>query len=66
MTDPAIGSATRWHKSSHSGSTGDCVEVAVIATGSVGIRDTKNRTQGALVITERSWGAFIRMSKHLY
>lgn len=66
MTDPARGSATRWRKSSHSGSTGDCVEVAVVATGSVGIRDTKNRARGALVINGRAWGAFVRMSKHLY
>nr|WP_042185905.1 DUF397 domain-containing protein [Kibdelosporangium sp. MJ126-NF4]CEL16961.1 hypothetical protein [Kibdelosporangium sp. MJ126-NF4]CTQ91810.1 hypothetical protein [Kibdelosporangium sp. MJ126-NF4] len=51
---------TRWRKSSHSGTheDGSCVEVA-IAAGSVGIRDTKNRAAGALVLPEHTWHALI-------
>lgn len=65
MTDPGNGSRTRWRKSSYSGSTGDCVEVAIVLTGSVVIRDTKHRTSGALIVSGNTWGAFIRMSKHI-
>ncbi|HEY3683155.1 MAG TPA: DUF397 domain-containing protein [Streptosporangiaceae bacterium] len=65
MTDPGSGSDTRWRKSSHSGSTGDCVEVAVLRAGAVGVRDTKNRAHGALIISGPTWGAFVRMSKHI-
>ena len=65
MIVPGIGSRPRWRKSSYSGSTGDCVEVAYSRAGSVVIRDTKHRTEGALMVSGRTWGAFLRMSKHI-
>lgn len=59
------GSRARWRKSSYSGAHGDCVEVAYVPAGSVVIRDTKHRGEGALKVTGRTWGAFVRMSKHI-
>jgi hypothetical protein len=43
-----------WRKSSHSGSTGDCVEVAFVP-GLVGVRDTKSRDIGTLHFPESTW-----------
>lgn len=65
MIERRIGSRTRWRKSSYSGAHGDCVEVAHVPAGSVVIRDTKHRSEGALMVTGRAWGAFVRMSKHI-
>ncbi|MCU1680917.1 MAG: hypothetical protein JWQ81_1656 [Amycolatopsis sp.] len=45
-----------WKKSSYSGSTDNCVEVA---TGNVvGVRDTKNREGGKLTVSSSQWAAF--------
>lgn len=49
-----------WRKSSHSG--GDealCVEVAAILAGLVSIRDSKNPTGPALILTPAQWRAFV-------
>ncbi|MFF0458006.1 DUF397 domain-containing protein [Nocardia africana] len=51
-------SAAKWFKSSRSHATGDCVEVAHLATGAVGVRDSKNPTGPALVFTPGEWDAF--------
>ncbi|WP_063051784.1 DUF397 domain-containing protein [Nocardia arthritidis] len=48
----------RWFKSSHSGGGADCVEVAHLAGGMVGIRDSKNPTGPALIFTPSEWDAF--------
>ncbi|MFX0580691.1 DUF397 domain-containing protein [Nocardia nepalensis] len=47
-----------WFKSSRSGSAGECVEVAWLESGHVGIRDSKNRTGPALIFTPAEWDAF--------
>ncbi|AHH15860.1 hypothetical protein DUF 397 [Nocardia nova SH22a] len=51
-------SITRWFKSSHSQGASECVEVAWLADGSVGVRDSKNPTGPALVFTPTEWDAF--------
>ncbi|MBB5916938.1 hypothetical protein BJY24_005850 [Nocardia transvalensis] len=51
-------SATRWFKSSHSAGGKDCVEVAFLGDGMVGVRDSKNPTGPALVFTPSEWDAF--------
>ena len=48
-----------WRKSSYSvGGDQSCVEVASAITR-VGVRDTKNRENGHLLVAARQWHAFI-------
>ncbi len=47
----------RWHKSSHSTDTSNCVEVAV-AGPVVALRDSKNPTGGVLALPPPAWQAF--------
>ncbi|WP_063047628.1 DUF397 domain-containing protein [Nocardia pseudovaccinii] len=51
-------SGARWFKSSRSGGTKDCIEVAFLDTGIVGVRDSKNPTGPALAFTPTEWDAF--------
>ncbi|WP_181722357.1 DUF397 domain-containing protein [Nocardia gipuzkoensis] len=51
-------SGAKWRKSSHSQSGGDCVEIAHLDGGMVGVRDSKNPTGPALVFTPGEWDAF--------
>ena len=51
-------SETRWFKSTHSSAAKDCVEVAFLADGSVGVRDSKNLTGWALVFSGNAWDGF--------
>jgi uncharacterized protein DUF397 len=46
-----------WRKSRRSASNTHCVEVTV-ATGVVGVRDTKDRDGGTLVFTPAQWTSF--------
>jgi hypothetical protein len=46
-----------WKKSSYSGDNSDCVEVAVGEV--IGVRDTKDRAHGALVLTSQAWFALL-------
>ena len=43
-----------WHKASYSGNTTDCVEVAR-GGHAVGLRDTKQRDNGALAVSRTAW-----------
>jgi len=47
-----------WFKSSRSSGTRECVEVAHLRNGLVGVRDSKNPTGPALVFTPVQWDAF--------
>jgi hypothetical protein len=47
----------RWRKSTRSGNQTNCVEVAVGET--VGVRDTKDRAGGVLVVPASGWSAFL-------
>jgi hypothetical protein len=49
-----------WRKSSFSMSTGDCVEVAVLADANVGVRDSKATTLPCLRFHPLVWTAFLR------
>ncbi|WP_328407041.1 DUF397 domain-containing protein [Nocardia sp. NBC_00403] len=51
-------SGAQWFKSSRSASKADCVEVAYLEGGAVGVRDSKNPTGPALVFTPGEWDAF--------
>ncbi|KAB8166299.1 DUF397 domain-containing protein [Streptomyces sp. 3MP-14] len=49
-----------WVKSSYSnGSSGDCVEVATLAAGVHGIRDSKRTRGPVLTVDASTWRAFL-------
>lgn len=47
-----------WFKSSHSSGQSECVEVAWMGDGRVGVRDSKNPTGPALAFSPAEWDAF--------
>lgn len=52
-------SDAQWFKSSRSGSAKECVEVAWLHDGRVGMRDSKNPAGAALTFTAGEWDAFV-------
>ena len=53
------GSATHWVKSSLSFSNGNCVEVADLPGGGIGVRDSKDSEGSVLRFTPDEWNAFL-------
>jgi len=51
-------SKATWRKSSRSGQTSNCVEVAGNLTGGVAVRDSKRPAGPALVVSRTAWHAF--------
>jgi len=52
--------SSSWRKSSHSTYNGNCVEVGTLRDGRVGVRDTKDREEGPVLVFPRSqWNAFL-------
>ncbi|MGI5222378.1 DUF397 domain-containing protein [Nocardia sp. CA-290969] len=51
-------SGANWFKSSHSGGQTDCVEVAWLNDGQVGVRDSKDVGGPALAFTHGEWASF--------
>lgn len=47
-----------WRRSSHSGTSGTCVEVANLDGGCCAVRDSKDPTGPALIFTPAEWAAF--------
>jgi hypothetical protein len=52
--------AAEWRKSSASGDTGQCVEVATNLPGRIAIRDSKNPQGPVLIFTPGEWKAFLQ------
>ncbi|WP_067464850.1 DUF397 domain-containing protein [Nocardia amamiensis] len=52
-------SGARWFKSTRSSAGSDCVEIAHLDSGHVGVRDSKNPADGVLVFTPSEWDAFV-------
>ncbi|WP_280245178.1 DUF397 domain-containing protein [Nocardia abscessus] len=48
----------QWFKSTHSGTANECVEVAWLEAGHVGVRDSKNPTGPARIFAPGQWDAF--------
>jgi hypothetical protein len=60
-TDPLDGAV--WHKSSYSGTHGNCVEVAVNLPGLVAVRDSKDPAGTVLVVSSAEWRGIVRELK---
>ncbi|WP_084530126.1 DUF397 domain-containing protein [Nocardia crassostreae] len=52
-------SDARWFKSSHSQAGGECVEVAFLSKGNVGVRDSQDRGGAALIFERAEWNSFV-------
>lgn len=52
-------SQANWFKSTRSSAGKECVEVAHLAAGSVGVRDSKNPGGTALIFAPAEWDAFV-------
>ncbi|WP_280401458.1 DUF397 domain-containing protein [Nocardia carnea] len=57
-------SGATWFKSSRSGGTKECVEVAFLDGGHVGVRDSKNPTGPALVFGPGQWDTFAAAARN--
>ncbi|MEU4838720.1 DUF397 domain-containing protein [Nocardia testacea] len=53
-------SGAYWFKCSYSSGQTDCVEIARLPDGRVGVRDLKNAADRALVFEPGAWDAFAR------
>jgi len=49
----------RWRRSSYSGDTGDCVEVALLPSGRIAIRDSKDPAGVVFEVSISDWQSFI-------
>jgi len=52
-------SRAEWRKSSYSGQSGNCVEVARNLPGLVAVRDSKAPDGAKLMVSRRAWRAFL-------
>ncbi|MFD7547370.1 DUF397 domain-containing protein [Streptomyces sp. NPDC059578] len=48
-----------WHKSSYSGTDNNCVERGALRSGRQAVRDTADRSRGALVVDADTWTRFV-------
>ncbi|MFD9405717.1 DUF397 domain-containing protein [Streptomyces sp. NPDC059989] len=53
----------RFVKSSHSASSGECVEVATNVPGVVALRDSKQTAGPVIRVTATAWAAFIGVTR---
>ncbi len=53
-------SCAEWQKSSYSGQSGNCVEVARNLSGLVAVRDSKTPDGAKLMVSLETWRVFIR------
>ncbi|MFE0156743.1 DUF397 domain-containing protein [Nonomuraea sp. NPDC059007] len=52
-----------WRKATRSGDSGDCLEVAPLPDGRVGLRDSERPDHPAYVVSPSVWAAFIDGAK---
>ncbi|WP_431939209.1 DUF397 domain-containing protein [Nocardia grenadensis] len=53
-------SEAKWFKSSYSSGQTECVEVAWLLTGGVGVRDSKDTSGPALAFEPAAWDVFAK------
>jgi Domain of unknown function (DUF397) len=58
MEDNELARAT-WRTATYTQGNGACVEVAGLSGGRVAVRDTKDRSGPAIVMTPDAWRAFL-------
>jgi Domain of unknown function (DUF397) len=58
------GSGSKWIKSSQSYANGNCVEVASLPDGAVGVRDSKKAAGFVLRFSSDEWHAFLGCVRH--
>lgn len=56
---PADLAAAAWRKSSFSNGATNCVEVAMLADGSVGVRHSRRPDAEVIVYSRSEWAAFV-------
>ena len=59
LTEQQAGAGLAWTKSSLSFANGDCVEVASLPDGKIGVRDSKDTEGAVLRFTPAEWQAFV-------
>lgn len=64
MTNRMDMQAAAWQTSSYSTGGNQCVEVAILPTGHVAVRDSKNREAGMQVFDSPAWRHFLRSIKN--
>jgi hypothetical protein len=52
-----------WEKSSYSAANGDCVEVAHLSNGHIGVRDSKSTAEFSFSFTLAEWRTFVGQVK---
>lgn len=52
-----------WKKSSYSAANGECVEVAQLANGRLGVRDSKSTSELGFSVTLADWRTFVGQVK---
>ncbi len=57
-----MSTSVRWRKSSRSNvsSQSDCVELGVLSSNEVGVRDSKNVTAGHLTFSKQTLASFVK------
>ncbi|HKR48302.1 MAG TPA: DUF397 domain-containing protein [Pseudonocardiaceae bacterium] len=58
VAPPATLADATYTKSTRSGATGNCVEVAALSSGHRAVRDSKHPTGPTLTVTAATWTAF--------
>ncbi|WP_326637019.1 DUF397 domain-containing protein [Streptosporangium sp. NBC_01755] len=56
-------SGATWHKSNRSDGQNNCIEVAMLPQGHLGVRDRKDRDGPALILGSDQWKTFVNSLK---
>jgi hypothetical protein len=64
MMDPQDPCISPWRTSTYSGGGNQCVEVAVLPSGKVAVRDTKDHESASHEFSAAAWTAFVVGLKH--
>ena len=60
VSSSATLSGVTWRRSSHSTAANNCVETALLGSGQLAVRDSKDRLGPALLFRPDAWTHFVR------